>query len=155
MTPTIATEPLGPELRRLLTDSQLPTDDLSDSAAQFYTSRSGDALLGVVGLERRGEVALLRSLAVTKSARGLGIGTALVRHAERAALSANISTVYLLTTTAEQFFAVLGYQRLPRSEAPAAIASTAEFSSLCPGSSAFMHKGLSRLTIVGGCRESR
>ena len=53
-----------------------------------------------------------------------------------------IKTLYLLTTTAAQFFAKRGYEAVPRSEAPAAIAATAQFSDLCPASSAFMRKAL-------------
>ncbi|MBS0580365.1 MAG: GNAT family N-acetyltransferase [Proteobacteria bacterium] len=142
MTAAIAAESLGPELVRLLAENQLPTADLPVSPAHFFTARADGHLLGLVGLEPRGDGALLRSLAVARAARGLGIGTGLVRHAERAAASANLRAVYLLTTTAGEFFAALGYEPLPRSDAPTGIASTAEFSSLCPDTSAFMYKKL-------------
>jgi amino-acid N-acetyltransferase len=142
MISSIAPESLGPELRRLLAENDLPTSDLADTPAEFYVSRAAGVLLGMVGLEQYAEVALLRSLAVTDSGRGLGIGTALVRHAEGVALSRTARAVYLLTTTAERFFSNLGYHNLARDQAPPSVASTAEFSTLCPASSVLMQKVL-------------
>jgi amino-acid N-acetyltransferase len=142
MNPSITPASLSPELLRLLEDNKLPTSDLTQARAEFYVSRSGDALLGMVGLEHFADAALLRSLAVAASVRGLGVGSALVRHVETVASSRTSPAVYLLTTTAEQFFSALGYHTLPRSEVPKSIASTAEFSSLCPSSSVLMRKVL-------------
>jgi amino-acid N-acetyltransferase len=51
-----------------------------------------------------------------------------------------VEVVYLLTTTAESFFAHRGYRRIERSQAPESIRSTREFSEICPASSAFMSK---------------
>ena len=91
----------------------------------------------MVGLELYGEVALLRSLAVASSRRGTGVGSGLVAHAERHARDQGVQSLYLLTTTAEQFFLRRGYARIPRDEAPTAIKGTKEFSGICPVSSAF------------------
>jgi amino-acid N-acetyltransferase len=95
-----------------------------------------------VGLEGRSGVGLLRSLAVEQSRRGTGLGTELVGTLERMAAAEGVTDLYLLTTTAESFFARRGYQRVPRESAPAVIRETTEFSSICPASSAFMRKGL-------------
>ena len=97
---------------------------------------------GIVGLEIYGSDALLRSLAVDASARGRGCAKALVAQAERYAASRGVRRIYLLTTTAGKFFERLGYRALARADAPEAIRNTAEFSSLCPSSSAFMAKDL-------------
>jgi amino-acid N-acetyltransferase len=51
-----------------------------------------------------------------------------------------ISQVYLLTNTAANFFAWLGYQVMKRTDAPLPIQSTAQFSSLCPDSAVLMFK---------------
>jgi amino-acid N-acetyltransferase len=51
-----------------------------------------------------------------------------------------IREIYLLTTTAAEFFTHLGYRQVDRALAPAAIASTKEFSSLCPSTAVFMVK---------------
>ena len=98
--------------------------------------------MGVVGVEVYGSVGLLRSLAVEPSHRKSGLGVSLVSNAETWAAEQGVETLYLLTTTAAQFFARRGYEAVPRSEAPAAIAATAQFSDLCPASSTFMRKVL-------------
>ena len=89
-----------------------------------------------------GHVALLRSLVVSPDTRSSGMGTALVRYAESYALSQGARTLFLLTTTAEGFFARLGYSNTARDAAPPAIRSTREFAGICPASSAFMSKQL-------------
>lgn len=69
-----------------------------------------------------------------------GLGTGLLEHAEKHALARRADSVYLLTTTAESFFAASGYRRANRSHAPPFIRSSTEFSSLCPANAAFMVK---------------
>jgi amino-acid N-acetyltransferase len=72
------------------------------------------------------------------------MATALVKHVEAYVVDQGIDRLYLLTNTAEAFFARLGYRTLPRSAAPQAIRDTSEFSSLCPDDAAFMGKELPR-----------
>jgi amino-acid N-acetyltransferase len=86
---------------------------------------------------------LLRSLVVAPRRRGTGEGAALLKHAEDHARGEGVRTLYLLTNTAESFFAKHGYQRAARESAPAAIRATREFSGICPASSAFMMRQLS------------
>jgi amino-acid N-acetyltransferase len=87
-------------------------------------------------------VALLRLLAVNATCRGRGCGTALVARAERFAQAQGAKDIDLLTTTAERFFERLGYARVEREAAPAAIRRTQEFSTLCSSSSTLMAKRL-------------
>jgi amino-acid N-acetyltransferase len=101
-----------------------------------------EAPKGVVGLEIYDKVALLRSLAVAADSRGNGCGKALVAQAERHARCLGVTEIYLLTTTAAQFFERLGYKRTNRQSAPDPIRQTEEFAALCPSSSAFMVKTL-------------
>jgi amino-acid N-acetyltransferase len=130
-------------VKQLLSESGLPIEDITAQHLQhFFGCGSGPGFEGVVGLELFGEVALLRSLAVASSRRGTGVGSGLVAHAERHAREQGVQSLYLLTTTAEQFFLRRGYARIPRDEAPTAIETTSEFSGICPVSSAFMVKYL-------------
>ncbi len=139
----IFANPTEPAVKQLLSESGLPISDITAQHLQhFFGCGSGLELEGLVGLELYGEVALLRSLAVASSRRGTGLGSGLVAHAERHARDQGVQSLYLLTTTAEQFFLRRGYSRIPRDEAPAAIKSTSEFSGICPVSSAFMVKYL-------------
>jgi amino-acid N-acetyltransferase len=129
------------EVRSLLDGNGLHTSDLT-AEVRLLGERDGEGLAGVVGLEARGHVGLLRSLAVRANRRGTGLGSDLVAALEALAARDGITELYLLTTTAEAFFARRGYRRLPREAAPAGIRETVEFSSLCPASSAFMAKRL-------------
>jgi len=50
--------------------------------------------------------------------------------------------VWLLTTTAREFFERLGYAAVDRADVPGAIRATAQFSSLCADSATVMVKRL-------------
>lgn len=131
------------EIRQLLSACELPASDISPSRSLlFYGCRSEGKLIGVVGLEVYGPIALLRSLAVAPSHRDHGRGRSLVAFAEAQAVSLGVEALYLLTTTAEAFFSKLGYSPVSREEAPSSIKATTQFSSLCPASSALMSKRL-------------
>lgn len=134
---------LNAEVEAFLADAQLRVADLASSRSlNLLGFQDGALLVGVVGVEAYGGVGLLRSLAVKPTHRNIGLGVALVSSAEGWAAEQGVETLYLLTTTAEKFFARLGYMALPRSKAPAAIAATVQFLELCPASSAFMRKAL-------------
>ena len=111
-------------------------------SAQLFGIVEENAPIAVCGLECYGADGLLRSLAVDPAYRGRGLGHLLVRRAETEAARQGATALFLLTTTAADFFARLGYESIPRAQAPAAIAQTTQFSSLCPASSAFMRKRL-------------
>ena len=85
---------------------------------------------------------LLRSLAVAADRRGAGLGSALVDKAEAHARARGAHSIFLLTTTAEDFFKSRGYQPADRATAPDAIRTSREFADLCPASSAFLVKHL-------------
>ena len=127
----------------LLRASDLPTEDLTDTHLEhFFAAGTAESPVGLVGLELFDSDALLRSLVVDPHARTAGVGSRLVEHAEAHARARGATAIYLLTTTAERFFARRGYVRAERSTAPTSIQSTREFASLCPASSAFMVKHL-------------
>ena len=128
---------------RLLGEAALPVADLSEAKLAHFLGRgAADAPQGVVGLELYPPVALLRSLAVAPNVRGRGVGKELLADAERYARSHQVKDIYLLTTTAERFFARAGYARVARENAPSEIQRTEEFSTLCSATSALMHKRL-------------
>ncbi len=140
----ICGRPLRSTAVALLQAQGLPISDITDEHLEhFFFIGSDGSPTGLVGVEMYGTEALLRSLVVAENARTRGVGSALVRHAEEYASSHRVDAMYLLTTTAEQFFERLGYESIDRSLAPPAIESTREFASLCPASSAFMTKQLS------------
>jgi amino-acid N-acetyltransferase len=139
----ILSRPSKEVVERILSEAGLPVSDITaEHLAYFFGHGAEREPDGIVGIEPYGKAALLRSLAVVPSRRGTGVGTLLVKYIEQWALQQGIESLYLLTTTAEPFFAHLGYVRASREEAPLSIQNTKEFSFLCPASSAFMIKQL-------------
>jgi amino-acid N-acetyltransferase len=127
----------------LLEAEGLPASDLTEAHLDhFFFTGADDAPGALVGLEIYGDAALLRSLAVSATARGQGVGSALVLHAEHYAAARGVRCLWLLTTTAENYFERRGYRRAARTQAPTSIRTTREFASLCPASSACMVKRL-------------
>ncbi len=130
---------LTKEVEELLVREDLPTSDLT-TATKLFGLRLNNALVGVVGIEQEGKVALLRSLVVNSDVRSDGYGKQLVRYAESWSSENGIRQLYLLTTTAANYFLKLGFKNIPRDEAPAFIVNTSQFSDLCPSSADFMCK---------------
>ncbi len=134
---------LNDEVEALLVSEELPVSDLrSPNQLRLFGVRVGDRIIGIVGIESHGNVGLLRSLVVGEASRKSGCGQKLVAKAEAWASEKGVKSLYLLTTTAASFFSRLGYEVVPRSEAPASIANSAQFSELCPASATFMCKTL-------------
>ena len=102
-----------------------------------------DRLIGVAGVERLGRVGLLRSLAVAPDYRNAGLAHRLVTAAEdRAKNHHGISDLYLLTTTAADYFLRRGYREVPRESVPGGVASHPQFRGLCPASARCLEKNL-------------
>jgi amino-acid N-acetyltransferase len=132
-----------PAIVALLLDAALPHDDLTpEHLEHFLVLRDGDAIAGVVGMEVAEDAGLLRSLVVPEHRRGGGLAMRLVDALEQRARASGIRTLYLLTTTAEGFFARRGYAPADRAAVPEAIAATPEFRGICPASAACMAKAL-------------
>jgi protein-tyrosine-phosphatase/N-acetylglutamate synthase-like GNAT family acetyltransferase len=131
------------DARRLLDAAGLPTGDLTPALLRnFMVRREGPNLTAVGGLEPVGSDRLLRSVAVSPSQRGRGVGRQLVEALEAAARTRGSRRLYLLTTSAERYFERLGFARVVREAAPPEVRATREFSTLCPSSSALMVKTL-------------
>ena len=131
------------EVRDLLTVNDLDSSDISDELmSHFMGVKHHDQLVAVGGLEIFREEALLRSVATRSEFRGMNLAQRVIRALEKHALEAGASSLYLLTTTADRYFEQLGYRRRDRSRAPESIASTSQFSDLCPESATMMCKAL-------------
>ena len=126
----------------LLRAASLPVADLASAPVRFLVADDARGLAGVVGLERHGDAALLRSLAVRDDQRGHGLGAALVDAVERLARREGVRELVLLTTTAAPFFAARGYAAIDRAEAPAAVQASAEFRTICPASATCLRKSV-------------
>ena len=139
----IFNQPSEDGVKRLLSSSDLDTSDLTtEHLRHFFGVGKKDELEGVVGLELFNTVGLLRSLAVVSARQRTGLGSKLIAHVEDYAQKNGVTSLYLLTNTAELFFKHRGYQRIGRDNAPPAIRETKEYAEICPVSSALMVKHL-------------
>ncbi|MEP6884170.1 MAG: arsenic resistance N-acetyltransferase ArsN2 [Gammaproteobacteria bacterium] len=130
---------------QLLQVAGLPTTDLASAHEfQIWIVESGASILGVIGLERFGREALLRSLAVAPEQRKRGLGHQLVARLEQDAWGDGIQQLILLTETADAFFRSLGYVVTNRSYVSKEVKQSAEFQSLCPVSAVCMSKAITR-----------
>ena len=121
----------------------LPADDVGVPGALFWRfSTEDDVPAGFGGLEVYGKDALMRSVVTLPPLRGRGFGAAIVAALETEARLAKCSSIYLLTTTAQALFEKLGYAKVDRAQAPAAIRASTQFSKLCPDSAVLMLKRL-------------
>lgn len=132
----------APAIEVRLRDADLPHVDFADHLANFLVARCGGEIVGAVGFELHGRDALLRSLVVAPAHRGAGLGGELVDRLTAAARRRGVRRFYLLTTTAEAFFARRGFQKTARQAVPSAIAGTQEFNSLCPSSAICMTRAV-------------
>ncbi|MGH8643169.1 MAG: arsenic resistance N-acetyltransferase ArsN2 [Gammaproteobacteria bacterium] len=130
-----------PAIKRLLKAVDLPTEDITAKSLDYFlVLHDAEALTDVIGLDLEGDIALLRSLAVAESMRGRGVGNDMVQAAEALAVECAVREIYVLTTTADKYFAARGYKTLKRSAAPAALRRMPQFKTLCPSSSVLMVK---------------
>lgn len=123
----------------LLKQVNLPTEDITE-ATTLFALYDNNELLGTVGLEYEGEHGLLRSLSTSPGKRNTGGGKLLVQFIEAFAKEKGVNNLYLLTTTAADFFAKRNYQRISREEVPEAVKQYSEFISTCPASAIVMKK---------------
>ncbi len=125
------------EIEALLARLDLPTAGLHDQFPRAYVVAIDlGAVIGCAGLETYGTAGLLRSVAVFPPHAKSGIGRALVADRLVAARSQGLETVYLLTTTAADFFARLGFFPTDRAGVRPALGSSPEFARVCPASAA-------------------
>ncbi|WP_254599365.1 arsenic resistance N-acetyltransferase ArsN2 [Burkholderia lata] len=129
-------------IRKLLEDSQLPLEDVTALLLDDFLVAVGPDLMGVIGLERFGSNALLRSLVVSGDGRSRGLGQELVQIMEKRARATGVSSLWLLTTTAKVFFQKAGYTTVHRNEVPTMVQGSREFAELCPATAVCMCKHL-------------
>ena len=131
-----------PDVERLLVASGLPLDGVKEALSAFVVAYAGDDLVGVAGIEVCCDNALLRSVAVAPEWRSRRLGRELVTRVVADAEARGIRALYLLTTTAEQYFPSFGFERVARDEVPEDVRATAEFRSACPASATVMRRTL-------------
>ena len=144
---TLRAEPARPHDLRgaldLLGRSELTEQDVARGWGHYFVVREDDGrVVGVAGLEPYGEDGLLRSVAVDPDYHGQGLAASLVEAAMERAKRIRLRAVYLLTTTARDYFARHGFADCPREDAPPAIRESWEYRSGCHSTAAFMKRAV-------------
>jgi amino-acid N-acetyltransferase len=132
------------KIKTLLLANDLPIDDLDDEGIQLFVAKKGNLIVGVIGLENFNTIGLLRSLAVIDLYKNQKVGEALIRFLFQIGIQRGIQELYLLTTTADQYFEKFNFKRIVRESAPDSIKNTKEFGTICPQSAVIMKKELIR-----------
>jgi len=131
-----------PVVLDLLGRCNLPQAGLEQHLATTLVAREGVRIVGCAALELYGRAALLRSVAVEPSSRGLGLGAQLTHAALDLARSRGVKALYLLTESASEFFPRFGFRVIPRPEVDPAVQRSVEFSGACPKSALAMRADL-------------
>lgn len=129
-------------LLALLEQSQLTTAGFREHLTTALVARQHGRIVGGAALELYADGALLRSVAVAPDVQGRGLGHELTDAAIRLAGQLHAPAVFLLTTTAERFFPKFGFEPIARSDVPASIQTSIEFTSACPSSAIVMRRTL-------------
>ena len=131
-------------LSALLANCGLPTEDLGAANQSFLgIQNETGSLTATGGLEFYGDDAILRSLAVDAEQRGSGLAGKLLDELIAEARKRKLNSLYLLTETAEAYFAKRGFQVISRSDAPAPVLAAPQFAGICPDSATAMQFRLS------------
>lgn len=127
-----------PAVESLLVANRLPLDGAREHLSTFVLAQAGLEVVGCAGVEPRGAVALLRSVAVAPGLHRQGIGQQMVSLLLDEARRRDFRSVALLTTTARPWFERFGFRPADRAAAPAALRSSAEFQGVCPDHADYM-----------------
>lgn len=87
-----------------------------DDGVEFWGYEEAGRLMGVMGLQDKGELYLIRHAYVRTSSRKRGIGTELLRHLERMTDKPILVGTWADATWAIKFYQKNGYRLLSRSE---------------------------------------
>ncbi len=97
----------------------MPMEELKheiDDGVQFWGYEEAGELIGVMGLQDKGDVYLIRHAYVLTNRRDLGIGTKLLRHLEEITDKPILIGTWTAATWAVRFYEKNGYRVLSRPE---------------------------------------
>src|SRR5713226_199127 len=100
-------------VKAMLAGAGMMTDGVDWPAACYLMAFIGDEPVGVIGIEPKVDVALIRSLYVSPSARKRAIGAELLAAARKAAHTRGARHLYLFSTGAGEYFRRFGFEQVP------------------------------------------
>lgn len=130
------------DVEALLRQAKLPLEGVGEVFDHFFVVENGGKVVAAGCVEPYRPFGLLRSAVVDPECRGLGIGARLVQHLLEDARRRGLSMVFLLTTTAPEYFWRFGFRPVERAAVPTAVQQSVEFRDVCPASAAVMQINL-------------
>jgi amino-acid N-acetyltransferase len=127
-----------PVIKQLLIANDLPVGGVDEHWKTFIVARDGADIVACAGAEAYQFVALVRSIAVAPSHRSRGIGRRIVRQLLDRLASRGIREFYLLTTTAQPYFARRGFKPIDRDEIHPQLLASTELQGACPDTAVCM-----------------
>jgi GNAT superfamily N-acetyltransferase len=97
----------------------MPMEELEEEMAQgvrFWGEERGGELLGVMGLQDRGDAILIRHAYVRTRAQRMGVGTRLLQHLEGSSARPMLVGTWAAASWAISFYERNGYTRVPEEE---------------------------------------
>ena len=131
-----------PDILALLETSALPVAGIERHVSTTLVARDNGKISGCAAVEIYGTAGLLRSVAVEPERRGEGLGQKLTAAALELAREHGVHDVYLLTTTAGDFFPRFGFTPIARNQMDPALAASEELRGACPASAVAMRARL-------------
>ncbi|MGZ8868337.1 MAG: arsenic resistance N-acetyltransferase ArsN2, partial [Thermoanaerobaculia bacterium] len=119
-------------IKSLLAEADLPAAGVDEHWRTFLVARDGVKIVGCGGAEAYHSAALLRSIAVHPAYRSHGVGRRIVRQLLDRLSSRGLREFYLLTTTAEGYFAKRGFKTIDRDEINPQLMVSRELQGACP-----------------------
>lgn len=129
-------------LTNLLGKCNLPQEGVEENISNMLLGFIDETLVASAGLEIYGHTVLLRSVAVHESFRDKGLGKSIVKASLCFAKEHDVTELFLLTTTAENYFPKFGFYKVDRTEVPDLVKTSIEFTNSCPLSAVVMVKYL-------------
>jgi amino-acid N-acetyltransferase len=127
-----------PFIKQLLAANELPVAGIEEHWKTFIVARDGDEVVACAGAEAYQFAALIRSVAVANSHRSRGIGRRIVRQLLDRLASRGLREFYLLTTTAQAYFAKRGFKPIDRDEIHPQLLASSELQGACPDTAVCM-----------------
>ncbi|MDE2996784.1 MAG: GNAT family N-acetyltransferase [Bacteroidota bacterium] len=127
-----------PRIESMLKEARLPINGVAPLIESFSVVREEGQIVAAGVIEPLQGVGLLRSVVVDPEWQGKGLGRVLV---ESLSLGAS-QDLYLLTESAPEFFARLGFEHVERSHAPETVRQSEEYCSICAESAALMRRSV-------------
>ena len=117
---------------------------MAEHLPDFLLAVTQGGIVAAAGLERYGRSALRRSVVVSDDQRGRGLGPLLVSRAIDRAKAGGDESVYLLTTTAADWFPRFGFARVERAALPPELDASEELRGACPDTAVCMVLSLAK-----------